>query len=89
MPIVHYMPLGLFSDCNEEEFMCHEESRCLPKEWLCDGEVECEGGQDEEDCGKYMEMRMSESNFMMISTVLINFICCSESLSYFLIYETP
>ena len=52
--------------------MCHEESRCLPKEWLCDGEVECEGGQDEEDCGRYMGMRMGESNLQIVSNVLIH-----------------
>ena len=26
----------------------------MPDDWLCDGEVDCEGGQDERDCGEYL-----------------------------------
>lgn len=26
--------------------------RCIPAEWLCDGEADCDSGEDENGCGK-------------------------------------
>ena len=36
--------------CRPGEFRCG--TRCLPPSWVCDGEKDCPGGQDENDCGE-------------------------------------
>ena len=36
--------------CKEDEFTCRE--RCISSSWRCDGDKDCIGGEDEEDCGK-------------------------------------
>ena len=44
-------------DCGDGFFRCadvwHEEVRCFPKSYLCDGKPDCIDGKDEENCGKY------------------------------------
>ncbi|ENN73360.1 hypothetical protein YQE_10039, partial [Dendroctonus ponderosae] len=30
---------------------CNATGRCIPKSWMCDGEVDCENGQDENPAG--------------------------------------
>jgi hypothetical protein len=32
------------------EFQCVNDTKCLPKEFHCDGEVDCKFGTDEENC---------------------------------------
>ena len=46
------------AQCNDAQFECgapHE--RCIPLRWFCDGEVDCEGEDDEpaehEKCSTY------------------------------------
>ena len=39
-------------DCDEDSFKCASERLCMSNDWLCDGFEDCEGGQDEEGCGK-------------------------------------
>lgn len=28
-----------------------EDGYCIPKRWKCDGEQDCDGGEDEKECG--------------------------------------
>ena len=42
--------------CNPNNFECHKGyPSWLPSLWVCDGEVECEDGSDEDEevCGEY------------------------------------
>jgi len=36
--------------CNEHEFMCERDKRCLNGAWKCDGEDDCGDNSDEENC---------------------------------------
>jgi hypothetical protein len=36
--------------CKDDEFTCKE--RCISPSWRCDGEKDCLGGEDEENCGE-------------------------------------
>ncbi|CAH1238844.1 OTOGL [Branchiostoma lanceolatum] len=47
-----FCPEGYVDDvptCKIGEFTC-ENGRCLPYGWMCDGQVDCENGEDEKDC---------------------------------------
>lgn len=35
--------------CPSNEYRC-KNGKCIPKEWLCDSEVDCLGGEDELNC---------------------------------------
>lgn len=41
-------------ECGDEKFSCGSSGECTYKAWLCDGEEDCENGQDENktNCGK-------------------------------------
>jgi len=36
--------------CLANQFMCDNGARCIPLEWQCDGQSECDDGADEKDC---------------------------------------
>ncbi|KAK6628110.1 hypothetical protein RUM44_010592 [Polyplax serrata] len=36
--------------CDEDKFKCRISNYCLPKDFVCDGERDCPGGEDEEKC---------------------------------------
>ncbi|CAD5211098.1 unnamed protein product [Bursaphelenchus okinawaensis] len=36
-------------ECKENEFRCHS-GRCIPKAWRCDGDTDCDDGDDEVSC---------------------------------------
>ena len=47
--------------CTSEQFQCGEKStenpnggKCIPKRWQCDYHRDCENGEDEIDCRKYI-----------------------------------
>ncbi|XP_050705682.1 very low-density lipoprotein receptor-like isoform X1 [Eriocheir sinensis] len=35
--------------CSNDEFLC-DNTKCIPKDWLCDGDEDCEDKTDEHDC---------------------------------------
>ena len=37
--------------CTDHEFHCG--NRCIPLKWLCDGDNDCDEGEDEVGCGKH------------------------------------
>ena len=44
-----------FSDCNMDAFLCDDGS-CIPDHYRCDGTfADCDGGEDEKDCGRHQE----------------------------------
>ncbi|XP_040361206.1 basement membrane-specific heparan sulfate proteoglycan core protein isoform X5 [Ixodes scapularis] len=36
--------------CNDNEFQCHDDQRCLPVYFRCNGRAECRDASDEKDC---------------------------------------
>lgn len=39
--------------CRTNEISCGAHStQCIPESWRCDGENDCDSGEDEENCGK-------------------------------------
>lgn len=41
----------LSGNCAENEYTCVADQKCILKTWLCDGEPDCAGGDDEAGCG--------------------------------------
>ena len=39
--------------CPDDEFLCSSENECIPFEWVCDDEDDCDNGEDENGCGLY------------------------------------
>lgn len=37
-------------ECGAEEFHCVTDGTCIPERWRCDGDKDCEDGDDEKDC---------------------------------------
>ena len=37
--------------CSALQFACS--NKCIPLTWQCDGDMDCQGGEDEKGCGKY------------------------------------
>ncbi|XP_069107317.1 prolow-density lipoprotein receptor-related protein 1-like [Argopecten irradians] len=33
--------------CQENEYLCNGTGRCIPKQWKCDGDIDCPNGEDE------------------------------------------
>ena len=46
---------------NAEQFQCRD--GCIFSKYVCDGENDCYGGEDEEGCTKYVEMFRKEPGF--------------------------
>lgn len=40
--------------CADTEFACSVNGSCVPERWKCDGEADCDNGEDEDPslCGK-------------------------------------
>lgn len=36
--------------CGRQQFMCHVDGKCIPKNWECDGERDCYDASDERSC---------------------------------------
>lgn len=36
--------------CSNTEYMCHEDKKCIPNDWVCDGERDCYDASDERTC---------------------------------------
>ncbi|CAF1183357.1 unnamed protein product, partial [Didymodactylos carnosus] len=36
----------------DDGFDCYYEKKCIPKQWLCDGQKDCQYGNDEDHCNK-------------------------------------
>ena len=36
--------------CPSDQFSCKYSGECIPESWQCDGENDCNQGEDEENC---------------------------------------
>ena len=56
-PLLYYsIFLAVQQTCPAGRTPCFQTGSCIPVEWLCDGEPDCDGGEDEYDCGKLLSM---------------------------------
>lgn len=40
-------------DCNlKKNYMCSNQQKCIPKSYVCNGEIDCADKDDELNCGK-------------------------------------
>ena len=39
--------------CRDTDFNCESGGACLPMDWKCDGDRDCDDGSDEVDCSKF------------------------------------
>lgn len=46
-----HLEFFLSGNCAENEYTCVADQKCILKTWLCDGEPDCAGGDDEAGCG--------------------------------------
>lgn len=37
-------------NCTTSSFRCPDNGNCIPQQWVCDGDPDCDGGADEKDC---------------------------------------
>ena len=52
----------LYGTCNgSEQFQCS--NGCIFSKYVCDGENDCSGGEDEENCLNYMNFFKSETDY--------------------------
>ena len=45
---------GVRERCTSDQFQCGENGKCIPLRWQCDFHRDCEDGQDEYDCRKFL-----------------------------------
>ncbi|PVD21921.1 hypothetical protein C0Q70_17724 [Pomacea canaliculata] len=50
----HQCPIG--------DFMCASDGDCIPENWRCDEEMDCEDGTDERNCETYVRPQENEDN---------------------------
>jgi len=41
----------LLAGCSSDEFRCSNRGRCIPADWVCDGDNDCGDNADEQNCG--------------------------------------
>ena len=39
--------------CASDEFLCRKEKKCIPQQWRCDGDNDCDDSSDERNCRKW------------------------------------
>ena len=44
---------GSQRNCTASSFRC-DSGNCIPQQWVCDGDADCDGGSDERDCQALM-----------------------------------
>jgi Low-density lipoprotein receptor domain class A len=47
---------GVRERCTSDQFQCGENGKCIPLRWQCDFHRDCEEGQDEYDCRKFISL---------------------------------
>ncbi|KAF1749122.1 hypothetical protein GCK72_025589 [Caenorhabditis remanei] len=47
--------------CLSDEFRCESSGNCLKKEQVCDGKLDCGGGEDEKNCNRNTTMPMNKN----------------------------
>jgi hypothetical protein len=56
----------LVAVCPKGQFKCNN-GTCIMKEWLCDGDVDCPLGEDEENCGTCLPSQFQCDNFECVA----------------------
>lgn len=51
----HQCPIG--------DFMCASDGDCIPENWRCDEEMDCEDGTDERNCECYFHSSTTTTTF--------------------------
>ena len=53
-----------FGSCTSEQFQCRP-GECVFSKFVCDGDRDCDGGEDEADCPNYVNFFVKEAGFKL------------------------
>ena len=60
--MINFSTENFYGPCNgSEQFQCSD--GCIFSKYVCDGENDCSGGEDEENCLNYMNFFKSETDY--------------------------
>ena len=64
---------GVLEQCAPSEFAC-QQGGCIEREWVCDGDIDCEDKSDETNCSKCPKkvMAVKNTNFKRLNEAFIS-----------------
>jgi len=60
--LFHYLEARVVSSCNSGQFPCSDGIKCIPKNFHCDKETDCQDGSDEVGCSRFFIYQLYFSN---------------------------
>ena len=60
----HSGPAGV---CADDEFLCRKDKKCIPRQWVCDGDNDCNDNSDERDCSKHLRWSLGQTQKFPVS----------------------
>ena len=64
---------GVLEQCAPSEFSC-QQGGCIEREWVCDGDIDCEDKSDETNCSKCQKkvMAVKNTNFKRLNKAFVS-----------------